>query len=79
MRKPAPILLLLISLLAWGASGSLGHAQSLLHAAATTQAPSQTASSVEERMGRVENGLLLPILLQGQANVAMNLAARMKF
>jgi CubicO group peptidase (beta-lactamase class C family) len=38
-----------------------------------------SASSVEERIARVEHGLLLPVVVKGERTQAMNLADRMAF
>ena len=45
---------------------------------ARTQVKPQGASTVEERIRRVEDGLLPPIIVKGQPSVRMTLAERMK-
>ncbi|MGH9422430.1 MAG: hypothetical protein ACRD3J_20810, partial [Thermoanaerobaculia bacterium] len=49
--------------------GSAGHAQS----------QDRGQASLEERIKRVENGLLPPYAIKGQAPMSMRLADRMKF
>lgn len=74
-------LLLLLALRVGGTNFSLT-AQNIGEKTASsyqTQSRAQEPATIAERIKRVENGLLSPVLVKGQPVTAMNLADRMRF
>lgn len=78
-RISVPLIFLLL-LVAFGLGGVASNAPLATVSAARSAVPqSQSAAALEERIKRIENGLLPPFIIKGQTVLQMKLADRMKF
>jgi hypothetical protein len=81
MRVKTTVLFFLSLLLVSGFGGA-NNCSSTSSTARTEEAAgnsSQGTRDIDQRIERVENGLLLPVIIKGQPSVSMKLADRMQF
>jgi len=80
LTRRIPLLLISLLLLASVSAGITSHATiPIVGAGASNEPQSKRESALEERIKRVENGLLPPFVIKGQPSTQMKLADRMKF
>ena len=80
LTRRIPLLLISLLLLAFITAGITSHATiPIVSAGANIEPQSKRQSALEERIKRVENGLLQPFAIKGQPSVQMKLVDRMKY